>query len=291
MAFVAAVAAALQSPLPPGISGQKMHTSTVAIVPPEACWPPIQSARLDLRDKGLFRWPPHINLLYPYVPEEEFIAAAPLLTDALASVGDFDITLDSLGTFGGRSRGVLYLCSTSVAEEQALQSLQRTLQDALPFCSEQQKQGRFVPHMTISHFRSRDEAEGAKEDLLRSWQPLSFRTADCIHMMRRLGGSGQFERSCTLRLGGGTASSPPLLFEPPRRFESMPVEEEGWMRLARKDSYKRGGGSAGRRKTRRPRRTPEERAAILARTPEDIAAIRAERAAKRARLEAEEDVA
>ena len=54
----------------------KQHSSTVAIVPPEALWPPIQRARRALRDKGLYRWPPHINLLYPFLPTDDFAAAA-----------------------------------------------------------------------------------------------------------------------------------------------------------------------------------------------------------------------
>ena len=31
--------------------------------------------RQELQDKGFYRWPPHINLLYPFVPERHFIEA------------------------------------------------------------------------------------------------------------------------------------------------------------------------------------------------------------------------
>ena len=73
---------------------------------------------------------------------------------------------------------------------------------------------------------------------------------------------------------------------PPARPEALAAA------TLRRDA--RGGGGVGaggaprRAPDGRPRRTPEERAAILARTPEEIAAIRAERAAKRMRLEAEQ---
>ena len=53
----------------------KQHSSTVALVPPESVWAPLQQARLNLRDKGLYRWPPHLNLLYPFVPPCDFAAA------------------------------------------------------------------------------------------------------------------------------------------------------------------------------------------------------------------------
>ena len=60
----------------------KVYTSTVALVPPEEAWLAIQQARESLRDKGLYRWPPHINLLYPFVPEEHFAQAADALAPA-----------------------------------------------------------------------------------------------------------------------------------------------------------------------------------------------------------------
>ena len=80
----------------------KVYTSTVALVPPEVAWLPIQQARESLRDKGLYRWPPHINLLYPFVPEEHFAQAADALAPAAAATPPFELTLDTFGVFGGR---------------------------------------------------------------------------------------------------------------------------------------------------------------------------------------------
>jgi 2'-5' RNA ligase len=264
----------------------KLHTATVALVPPEAMWPPIQQQREALRDRGLYRWPPHINLLYPFLAREEFPPAAELLTRALRDCRPPVITLDALSCFGGRGRGVLYAHPSSEEEMQALCELQATLQEAMPFCDEQQKHGRFTPHMTISHFASRDEAEAAKARI--EWSPLTFGCEDAVHILCREGSAGQFMRACTLSFGSAAL---PTLFDPPRRWQSMPMEEDEWMRDARRDAYRRGaqGRRGGRR--RRPRRSPEERARVLARTPEDIAMIRAERAAKREKLsyEAEAD--
>ena len=133
--------------------------------------------------------------------------------------------------------------------------------------------------LTISHFPSRDAAEKAKLSL--SWTPVTFNCDSAIHVMRRLGGDGQFERCCTLRVGGGSMQPPPPLIDPPLRFESMLREEAEWMRETRRASY----ALRGKRGRRRPRRTAEERAAIASRTPEEIALIRAARAEKRARMD------
>ena len=38
------------------------HWASVALVPPAAAWGRLQAARLGLRDPGLWRWPPHVNV-------------------------------------------------------------------------------------------------------------------------------------------------------------------------------------------------------------------------------------
>jgi len=111
----------------------KLHTSTLALVPPEEAWPPIQDVRERLRDKGLYRWPPHINLLYPFVPEDDFAAAADALAPAAASNPPFELSLDAFGVFGGRHRGVLYLCPSAPAEQAALCRLQGVSRDGSNF--------------------------------------------------------------------------------------------------------------------------------------------------------------
>ena len=283
---------------------RKVHTSTVALVPPDAAWPPLQAARAQLQDKGLYRWPPHINLLYPFVPSEGFADAIGALAPAVGALRPFEVELDGLGVFGGRSRGVLYCHPTSTEQTERLCELQAALQLVMPSCDDQQRigSGRFVPHLTLSHFPSADAAEQARQLLLESgWAPGAFLVAtDAVHIMRRLGGDGQFERACTLPLGtagamGGTGEppSPPVLLDPCRPFVGMPTEEAEWIRELRRAGKQRGrggfGGRGGRASRRRaPRRTPEEREAIRNRTPEDIERIRSERAAKRAAAQASE---
>ncbi|KAG2430715.1 hypothetical protein HYH02_013557 [Chlamydomonas schloesseri] len=49
-------------------AGGKVHSSAVAVVPPAAVWRRIQTLRV-FADKSFVRWPPHINLLYPFYPD------------------------------------------------------------------------------------------------------------------------------------------------------------------------------------------------------------------------------
>jgi 2'-5' RNA ligase superfamily len=50
---------------------QKTHQTAVVLIPPEAVWPPIQALRQQY-DRHVRRWMPHITLLYPFRPREEF---------------------------------------------------------------------------------------------------------------------------------------------------------------------------------------------------------------------------
>uniref|UniRef100_A0A7S0LSD4 Uncharacterized protein n=1 Tax=Coccolithus braarudii TaxID=221442 RepID=A0A7S0LSD4_9EUKA len=269
---------------------QKVHHSSVALVPPDSCWAPIQAVRYELRDHGLYRWPPHINLLYPFVPPGEAMEEAlARLGPAAAGVEPFELALDTLGTFGGRHHGVLWAGPSDTTQLALLVALQAALQTAMPEFDDQQRVGGggFVPHMTLSHFSSLEEAEAARAKLAQSWRPVTF-TVGCsalkgkasVHLMWRDGGAGQFKRAASLVLGVAPSSK---LLEPPEPFMRMPELEEEWVKEARKAAKKpwKSAKSQRGRRSRSPRRTPEERAAIAARTPDEIETIRAERAARK----------
>jgi 2'-5' RNA ligase len=296
-------AAVATAPKTPPLHLEKVHHSSVALIPPDWCWGPIQVARLDLRDKGLYRWPPHINLLYPFAPpgiQMEMALAA--LAPAAAVIAPFELRLDALGTFGGRSRGVLWAAPSDPAQLSALVALQAALQAAAPVFDDQQRVGGggFVPHMTLAHFGSLDEAEAARAQLQPMWEAPCFNVGApaVLHLIWRDGGGGQFKRAASLEVRGGTEagdgmgigtslglepapSAPPSLLDPPASFPLMPEEEADWVRDARRAGKKKTWGRPAGRRTRSPRRSAEERAAIAARTPEDIERIRAERAVKK----------
>ncbi|KAL1499583.1 hypothetical protein AB1Y20_011783 [Prymnesium parvum] len=265
----------------------KLHSSTVAVVPPDDVWESIQQARLSLRDKGMYRWPPHINLLYPFLPPSAFHECVAALAPVTSGISPFRVTLDALDTFGGRARGVLFCHPSSKAQHDALCDLQSALQAAVPVCDDYQRFGGFTPHLTLAHFSSREEAEQAKAALVGSWVPVSFDCSASVHLMHREGADGQFARAATLPLGGGASAGLPQLMEPAQRFPLMPAEEAEWIRDARLDARRRSPprGSRSRRR-RRPRRSAEERASIAARTPEDIEKIRAARRESRLLAEA-----
>lgn len=112
-----------------GLRTKKSHCTTICLVPPpssKVAWSRLTSARRACRDPGFYRWPPHANLLYPFVEpifdadgdsdnlrieetRSKFMREVALhLSKAAEKCMPFDVTLDSFGTFGGKNRGVLW---------------------------------------------------------------------------------------------------------------------------------------------------------------------------------------
>ena len=292
-----------------------LHTMTVCMVPPaqyKSAWEAVTKARTELKDPGLFRWPPHANLLYPFLniktSDTKGIHAEKLqlLGQAVKQCEPFRVSLDSFGTFGGNSRGVLFLRprsfeitdgddkpeldtvdSNAIAEKEPLINLQSALYHHFPECPDQQKQGKFTPHMTVSHFPSLQEALEGKTQVESWWSPVEFDVTE-IYLLKRVGDDGPFKILATLPLGSNGNNI--QVHDPAVVFPDMPLEEEEWVREERmKMKARRNGNSNGRRGSgRRSGRKKKERLdrgpSRSADTPEVIVQKRAERAAKRDRL-------
>lgn len=281
---------------------QKRHTITVCMVPPpsaERVWADVTKARTQLRDPGLFRWPPHVNILYPFIEindsessvNEEIVCK---LRNATQQCQPFHVSLHTLGTFGGKNRGVLWLYPRShhdellVKEEEPLVRLQALLEQEFPMCTDQRKNGQYSPHMTLSHFLSLEEAQNAQSET-EAWWPsdVSFVMKE-IYLLQRKGDGGQFLRMATVSLGHANSNGIQL-HDPPEPFPAMPLVEEDWVKQDRmKMKERRNRSWQRRRRGHGRRRTPsDDSSGARTDTPEIIAAKRAERKAKRERLERE----
>jgi 2'-5' RNA ligase len=162
---------------------QKVHHVTVCMVPPPedtAVWKTVGDMRRQLRDPGYYRWPPHANLLYPFLEvndndDKDDDEATNNTTTLLSTILDrlrsaaqqvepFTVQLNRLGTFGGKRRGVLWLSpdsyvsrpeedtnststtsgdttSTNSSTLSPLVQLQQLLEEAFPMCQDQSSKG------------------------------------------------------------------------------------------------------------------------------------------------------
>ncbi|WP_330328633.1 RNA repair domain-containing protein [Streptomyces sp. NBC_00536] len=129
--------------------------TAVAWIPPGEWWPAVQELRRNL-DPRVDRWPPHVNLLFGFVPESVFERAAELLAGAAAEVPAFTARPGGVHTFGHREDATLWL-DPAADGEAPWQELRAALVRRFPGC-----RGRadgFTPHLTLG--RSTDPERAA----------------------------------------------------------------------------------------------------------------------------------
>jgi poly(A) polymerase len=62
-----------------------------------------------VHDRSFGRWPPHINLLYPFVDASTFPAAVELIRPILSRIPPFTLTLTEFGEFDHRSSLTIWI--------------------------------------------------------------------------------------------------------------------------------------------------------------------------------------
>ncbi|KAL7468111.1 hypothetical protein ACHAXS_008345 [Conticribra weissflogii] len=266
----------------------KSHCMTICMVPPpiaKVAWKQLSDARRECRDPGFYRWPPHANMLYPFLEpdlrsggdsvdstseqtKEEMRNAfirelVKFLGKATRQCAPFEVTIDSFGTFGGKHRGVLWAYPKSstntidgIIDEEPLIRLQRLLEEQFPTCNDTRKAGgKFNPHITISHYPNVTDALAAKEEVEAKWKPVSFNLSE-IYLLERRGDEGQFKIMATIPLG---SEDDAVIHNPPIPFPGMPLTEEDWVHEERmKMKTRRRNGMKRRRRKEKSKDDSEE---------------------------------
>jgi poly(A) polymerase len=203
-----------------------VHTTALAIVPPEGpCWVPIQAARERLRDGGLFRWPPHINVLYPFVEPVYFERFATAVAPALRECAPFRVQLDRYGVFGTERRGVVWMEPTAVRVPSSPDSsppfaeLYERIYSMVPDMPRPARP--FVPHLTITHTDSLARAQALADELQAEADPdadpIEFEVGELL-ILSRSSSTHPFRVAFRLPLGEHAHT----FGADSRAFESMP---------------------------------------------------------------------
>jgi 2'-5' RNA ligase len=178
----------------------KTHHTAVVVIPPASTWPDIQAIR-RVHDRQVHRWMPHITLLYPFRPRNEFEQVSDLLARRAAEVKPFELRLAEFAVFRhARRSSTMWLQPEPSGPVIALQS---ALLSAVPDCDDvNQFANGFCPHLSVGQCRSASQLGQTLAALQAEFRPVRF-TVDSVAMIWRSGSPDDpFRIDRTIPLGG-----------------------------------------------------------------------------------------
>ena len=175
----------------------KTHYTAVVAMPPPEVWEPIQAIRRQY-DRNVQRWMPHITLLYPFVPHEQFGEALPGLTQAGRHIAPFQVTLATFRSFSHAFGKVTIWLEPE--PRHALVTLQAALQAVCPAYDAQSRfAAGFTPHLSVGQAASPAARQQLLSVLQAAWQPVQFTLTAIMLIWREA--EGPFEVAQAIPLG------------------------------------------------------------------------------------------
>lgn len=117
--------------------------TALCIIPPRGQWSKVDQLRSHY-DRAYGKWPPHVNLVYPFVQVDALPRAVEAIQSATAQHGQkpFDVCLDSAGVFQHKQDNTIYIHDDDYSQL-------RNLRTAVLLALGQQEAGEYNMHMTI----------------------------------------------------------------------------------------------------------------------------------------------
>ena len=202
------------------------HKSALALLPTLRITAPIEAVR-RVHDRHFARWPPHINLLYPFLSSPSDVVQGEdrqlnqeirsRVQEAVRNIKPFRVHLDASrpGVFShGRKSKTVWLGPST----QSIQQLQEALRSEFSECNSDQRP--FVPHLSVGQASSKEDAELLGETIKESVadyltetgeaMPLSLEwDIDTVFVIEREGYNDRFKVVGAIKLGDKTNASPP----------------------------------------------------------------------------------
>ncbi|KAF1946437.1 Poly(A) polymerase type 3 [Clathrospora elynae] len=160
-----------------------LYDTALCVIPPTSQCGHIEQLR-ELYDKAYGKWPPHINLIYPFVALDNLPRAQKQIQEHLAEHLDpnepVEVDLDQAGCFKQRSQYTVFLGESRTSSPSRLETLRTMALQALG-------QGDAQSHLHLTVGQSQDNTMFSREFLLakvRALPALRFRVGTLAIMVR-----------------------------------------------------------------------------------------------------------
>eukprot|EP01121_Diplochlamys_sp_Union-15-3_P020063 TRINITY_DN7704_c0_g1_i1.p1 TRINITY_DN7704_c0_g1~~TRINITY_DN7704_c0_g1_i1.p1 ORF type:complete len:295 (+),score=49.11 TRINITY_DN7704_c0_g1_i1:41-886(+) len=163
---------------------KKVHTSAIALIPPESVWGPIQNIRKQY-DKAYKRWMPHINLIYPFFPNNSFPDVVEQLHKAVSTLTPFKLKFSKFSFFKHGKSCTMWLYPDP---PESVIKLQNNLEKAFPSCNDLStiSEKGFTPHLTVGQWSNERATTEAMKHFMSSWESLEFEVKE-VYLISRHG--------------------------------------------------------------------------------------------------------
>ena len=151
----------------------KVYTSAVVIIPPKEKWGPIQEIR-KLYDRNIYRWMPHITLLFPFYPKNQYTEIEKNFLLVSSEFTMFEICLREFRSFKHYNKN--YTIWLDPTPNDMIINLQSEFLKITPECNDVNKfKGGYSPHLSIGQFKGNHISLKNKiDELQNSWKEITF---------------------------------------------------------------------------------------------------------------------
>lgn len=155
----------------------------MVIIPPKEKWGPIQEIR-KLYDRQINRWMPHITLLFPFYPINQYTEIEKKFLLVSSEFNGFDISLEEFRSFKHYNKN--YTIWLDPTPNDIIIELQSTLLKITPdFNDVNRFKGGYKPHLSIGQFKGSPISLNNKiDELQNSWEEITFEVKEFYFIWR-----------------------------------------------------------------------------------------------------------
>ena len=150
----------------------KVYSSAVVIIPPKENWESIQEIR-KIYDRNINRWMPHITLLYPFRPRNQYEAIEETFSNKCKNIKPFQVSLKHFSYFSQKHQN--YTLWLNPKPNNSIIQLQEEILEIVPDCNDVNKyKNGFRPHLSVGQIKGKNKLLTIITDLQADWEEIKF---------------------------------------------------------------------------------------------------------------------